>query len=158
MQLRGLPIFFSFAFLLIDLYNCIILSYSPGMCSRRSRLIQRGSNTLSSARSTKQQSRMRDRFRQVSQINSTIFAVTFSYAIKESTEYFHCDRLDCLRRISKGTADFSVFSAEDLVTAVNTQVEVLLINELRYNKNGETNAVLKTDMHLFCFQMRMSMK
>lgn len=43
-------------------------------------------------------------------------------------------RLDCLRRISKGTVDFSVFTAEDLVTATNSQVEVLLTNELRFSK------------------------
>ncbi|KAJ8961422.1 hypothetical protein NQ318_014669 [Aromia moschata] len=41
--------------------------------------------------------------------------------------------LDCLRRISKGTADFSVFTAEDLVTAQNGGVEILITNELRYN-------------------------
>ncbi|XP_023309775.1 transferrin [Anoplophora glabripennis] len=43
------------------------------------------------------------------------------------------DRLDCLRRLSKGTADFSVFTAEDLVTAQNSKIEVLVTNELRYN-------------------------
>ncbi|XP_031358132.1 transferrin-like, partial [Photinus pyralis] len=45
------------------------------------------------------------------------------------------DRLDCLRRISKGKADFSVFSAEDLVTASNLQVEVLVTNEMRYTND-----------------------
>ncbi|KAJ8982997.1 hypothetical protein NQ317_014292, partial [Molorchus minor] len=43
------------------------------------------------------------------------------------------DRLDCLRRILKGTADFSIFTAEDLVTAENAGVQVLITNELRYN-------------------------
>lgn len=45
------------------------------------------------------------------------------------------DRLDCLRRISKGTVDFSVFTAEDLVTSENAGVEILLTNELRFTKN-----------------------
>lgn len=45
------------------------------------------------------------------------------------------DRLDCLRRISKGTVDFSVFSAEDLVTSQIAGVEILLTNELRFTKD-----------------------
>lgn len=45
------------------------------------------------------------------------------------------DRLDCLRRISKGTVDFSVFTPEDLVTSENAGVEILLTNEVRFTKN-----------------------
>ncbi|XP_063912474.1 transferrin [Zophobas morio] len=45
------------------------------------------------------------------------------------------DRLDCLRKISKGQADFSVFTPEDLVTATNSEIEVLLTDELRYTDN-----------------------
>ncbi|XP_045540900.1 transferrin [Papilio machaon] len=41
------------------------------------------------------------------------------------------DRLDCLRRISKGTVDFGVFSPEDLVAARWANVDVLVTNELR---------------------------
>lgn len=41
------------------------------------------------------------------------------------------DRLDCLRRISKGTVDFGVFSPEDLVAAQWAGVDVLVTNELR---------------------------
>ncbi|XP_017783463.1 PREDICTED: transferrin [Nicrophorus vespilloides] len=44
------------------------------------------------------------------------------------------DRLDCLRKISKGIVDFSVFSPEDIVTATNSEVEVLLTNEMRYSQ------------------------
>lgn len=52
------------------------------------------------------------------------------------TEPFHLiSRLDCLRRISKGTVDFSALSPEDLVAAQwATQwgdVDVLVTNELR---------------------------
>lgn len=46
------------------------------------------------------------------------------------------DRLDCLRRIAKGTVDFSVFSPEDLVTSENAGVEILLTNELRFTKHS----------------------
>ncbi|CAH0559126.1 unnamed protein product [Brassicogethes aeneus] len=42
------------------------------------------------------------------------------------------DRLDCLRHLSKGTADFTVLTAEDLVTAHTSEIEVLVTNELRY--------------------------
>lgn len=42
-------------------------------------------------------------------------------------------RMDCLRRIAKGKVDFSVFTAEDLVTATNSQIEVLITNELRFS-------------------------
>ncbi|KAM3956879.1 LOW QUALITY PROTEIN: transferrin [Aphomia sociella] len=41
------------------------------------------------------------------------------------------DRLDCLRRISKGTVDFGVFSPEDLVAAQWAGVDVLVTNELK---------------------------
>ncbi|XP_053616912.1 transferrin-like [Plodia interpunctella] len=41
------------------------------------------------------------------------------------------DRLDCLRRISKGSVDFGVFSPEDLIAAQWAQVDVLVTNEIR---------------------------
>lgn len=51
-------------------------------------------------------------------------------------------RLDCLRRISKGKADFAVLTPEDLVTAANSEIEVLLTNELRYtNEKNEYEIV-----------------
>ncbi|XP_048517219.1 transferrin [Dendroctonus ponderosae] len=45
------------------------------------------------------------------------------------------DRLDCLRRIHKGKADFGVFTAEDLVAATNSEIDVLLTNELRFSSD-----------------------
>lgn len=47
------------------------------------------------------------------------------------------DRLDCLRRIHKGTADFGVFTPEDLVAATNSQIDLLVTNELRYFKDNK---------------------
>ncbi|XP_076253125.1 transferrin 3 isoform X1 [Rhynchophorus ferrugineus] len=47
------------------------------------------------------------------------------------------DRLDCLRRIHKGTADFAVFTPEDLVAAANSQMDILVTNELRYFKEHQ---------------------
>lgn len=43
------------------------------------------------------------------------------------------DRLDCVRRIHKGTAHFGVFSAEDLVAARWASVEILVTNEMRFH-------------------------
>lgn len=43
------------------------------------------------------------------------------------------DRLDCLRRISKGTAHFGVFSPEDLIAAQWAGVDVLITSEMRFN-------------------------
>ncbi|KAH1020339.1 hypothetical protein HUJ04_010018 [Dendroctonus ponderosae] len=43
--------------------------------------------------------------------------------------------LDCLRRIHKGKADFGVFTAEDLVAAANSEIDVLLTNELRFSSD-----------------------
>lgn len=45
------------------------------------------------------------------------------------------DRLDCLRRISKGKVDFSIFTPEDLVTAINSEIEVLITNQMRFTEN-----------------------
>ncbi|KAK4882805.1 hypothetical protein RN001_006124 [Aquatica leii] len=61
------------------------------------------------------------------------------------------DRLDCLRKISKGKADFSVFAAEDLVAASNLQVEVLVTNEMRYTNDVyeyEVVAVVDNDANI----------
>lgn len=43
------------------------------------------------------------------------------------------DRLDCLRRINKGTAHFGVFSPEDLIAAKWAGVDVLITSEMRFN-------------------------
>ncbi|XP_055920328.1 transferrin [Eupeodes corollae] len=43
------------------------------------------------------------------------------------------DRLDCVRRIHKGTAHFGVFSSEDLVAARWATVEILVTSELRFH-------------------------
>lgn len=45
------------------------------------------------------------------------------------------DRLDCLRRIHKGTAHFGVFSSEDLITAEWADVDVLITSEMRFNES-----------------------
>ncbi|CAH1959218.1 unnamed protein product [Acanthoscelides obtectus] len=56
------------------------------------------------------------------------------------------DRLDCLRRISKGTVDFSVFAPEDLLASVNAGVDLLVTNELRYtNEKFEYEVVAVID-------------
>jgi hypothetical protein len=52
-------------------------------------------------------------------------------------------RLDCLRKIAKGQADFSVFTPEDLVTATNSEIEVLLTNELRYTESRNVFGALQ---------------
>lgn len=49
------------------------------------------------------------------------------------------DRLDCLRRIHKGTAHFGVFAAEDLVAAQWAGVDVLVTNEMRF-KSGTADS------------------
>lgn len=43
------------------------------------------------------------------------------------------DRLDCMRRISKGTAHFGVFSPEELIAAKWFGANVLVTSELRFN-------------------------
>lgn len=48
------------------------------------------------------------------------------------------DRLDCLRRISKGTAHFGVFSPEDLIAAQWAGVDVLITSEMRFNDGKNT--------------------
>ncbi|KAL4714843.1 hypothetical protein ACJJTC_002702 [Scirpophaga incertulas] len=56
-------------------------------------------------------------------------------ALDNSTSGIECvvgaDRLDCLRRISKGTVDFGVFDPEDLVAAQWANIDVLVTNEMR---------------------------
>uniref|UniRef100_A0A1B0BXC0 Transferrin n=1 Tax=Glossina palpalis gambiensis TaxID=67801 RepID=A0A1B0BXC0_9MUSC len=53
----------------------------------------------------------------------------------EATSNIECvvgvDRLDCVRRIHKGTAHFGVLSSEDLVAARWASVEILVASELR---------------------------
>lgn len=44
--------------------------------------------------------------------------------------------MDCLRRISKGKVDFSVFTPEDLVSATNSEVDVLLTNQMKFSKEN----------------------
>ncbi|XP_058837077.1 transferrin isoform X2 [Topomyia yanbarensis] len=46
---------------------------------------------------------------------------------------FGLDRLDCLRKIQKGTAHFAVFSPEDLLAARWTGAEILVTSELRFH-------------------------
>ncbi|XP_054736847.1 transferrin [Anastrepha obliqua] len=55
--------------------------------------------------------------------------------ILEATSNIECvigiDRLDCVRRIHKGTAHFGVLSAEELIAARWASVEILVTSELR---------------------------
>lgn len=55
--------------------------------------------------------------------------------ILEATSNMECvvgvDRLDCVRRIHKGTAHFGVLTSEDLVAARWASVEILVASELR---------------------------
>ncbi|XP_074025807.1 transferrin 3 [Leptinotarsa decemlineata] len=56
------------------------------------------------------------------------------------------DRSDCLRKILKGKADFSVFAPEDLITASSEGVQLLVTNELRYiNEEHEYEVVAVID-------------
>lgn len=43
------------------------------------------------------------------------------------------DRLDCMRRINKGTAHFGVFSPEELLAAKWSGADVLITSEMRFN-------------------------
>lgn len=45
------------------------------------------------------------------------------------------DRLDCVRRIHKGTAHFGVLTSEDLVAARWASVEILVASELRSHES-----------------------
>lgn len=58
----------------------------------------------------------------------------------EQTSNMECvigvDRLDCLRRINKGSAHFGVFSSEDLVAARWAGVEILVTNEMRFHNSN----------------------
>lgn len=57
--------------------------------------------------------------------------------ILESKSNIKCvigtDRLDCMRRISKGTAHFGVFTPEELVAAKWSGADVLITSEMRFN-------------------------
>lgn len=74
------------------------------------------------------------------------------------------DRLDCLRRISKGKADFAVLTPEDLLAALNLRVDVLVTNEMRFiqtepyeyqivavvNKHSEINNIYDIEGKKLC--------
>lgn len=49
--------------------------------------------------------------------------------------------MDCLRRISKGTAHFGVFSPEDLIAAKWADIDVLVTSEMRFN-DGKSLLIL----------------
>ncbi|EDW00755.1 transferrin [Drosophila grimshawi] len=57
----------------------------------------------------------------------------------EATSNIECvvgvDRLDCVRRIQKGTAHFGVLTSEDLVAARWASVEILVASELRSHES-----------------------
>lgn len=58
------------------------------------------------------------------------------------------DRLDCVRRIHKGTAHFGVLTSEDLVAARWASVEILVASELRSHQSPfeyEIVAVVNND-------------
>ncbi|XP_038221502.1 transferrin-like [Zerene cesonia] len=52
------------------------------------------------------------------------------------------DRLDCLRRISKGTVDFGAFSPEDLIAAQWADLDVLVTHELRHRQRDYERTVV----------------
>nr|ADO16267.1 transferrin [Culex pipiens pallens] len=54
------------------------------------------------------------------------------------------DRLDCLRKIQKGTAHFGVFSPEDLLAARWIGAEILVTSELRFHK-GKFGGVIERE-------------
>ncbi|XP_055300264.1 transferrin-like [Sitodiplosis mosellana] len=61
------------------------------------------------------------------------------------------DRMDCMRRINKGTAHFGVFSPEDLIAAKWAGSDVLITSELRFNDDPfqfEVVAVVANDAHI----------
>lgn len=45
------------------------------------------------------------------------------------------DRLDCLRRIHKGSAHFGVFSSEELQASRWSGIEVLVTDEMRFHNS-----------------------
>jgi len=68
----------------------------------------------------------------------------------EATSNIECvigvDRLDCVRRIHKGTAHFGVLSSEDLIAARWASVEILVTSELRsHESNFEYDIVAVVD-------------
>ncbi|XP_037941727.1 transferrin-like, partial [Teleopsis dalmanni] len=68
----------------------------------------------------------------------------------EATSNIECvvgvDRLDCVRRIHKGTAHFGVLTSEDLVAARWASVEILVASELRsHNSPFEYEVVAVVD-------------
>uniref|UniRef100_A0A1I8NYX9 Transferrin n=1 Tax=Stomoxys calcitrans TaxID=35570 RepID=A0A1I8NYX9_STOCA len=70
--------------------------------------------------------------------------------ILEATSNMECvvgvDRLDCVRRIHKGTAHFGVLTSEDLVAARWASVEILVASELRtHNSPFEYEVVAVVD-------------
>ncbi|XP_031623309.1 transferrin [Contarinia nasturtii] len=61
------------------------------------------------------------------------------------------DRTDCMRRISKGTAHFGVFSPEDLIAAKWAGLDVLVTSEMRFNDDPfqfEVVAVVANDANI----------
>lgn len=52
------------------------------------------------------------------------------------------DRLDCIRRVQKGQADFSVFSSEDLLAARWASADILVTSELRYHDSKWLNCLM----------------
>uniref|UniRef100_A0A8D8H5H6 Transferrin n=1 Tax=Culex pipiens TaxID=7175 RepID=A0A8D8H5H6_CULPI len=61
------------------------------------------------------------------------------------------DRLDCLRKIQKGTAHFGVFSPEDLLAARWIGAEILVTSELRFHNEFfeyQIVAVVDNEAHI----------
>lgn len=72
--------------------------------------------------------------------------------ILESKSNIKCvigsDRLDCMRRISKGTAHFGVFSPEELLAAKWSGADVLITSEMRFN-DGKFVWIMR--LFTFCY-------
>lgn len=52
--------------------------------------------------------------------------------------------MDCMRRISKGTAHFGVFSPEELIAAKWSGADVLITSEMRFNDGKFFDAFIWT--------------
>lgn len=63
------------------------------------------------------------------------------------------DRLDCIRRISKGTAHFGVFTAEDLATARWAGSNVLITSELRFQDSKLSHIYINVTI-IICYLIK----
>lgn len=71
---------------------------------------------------------------------------TFCPILDEEDSGVECvlgvDQMDCLRRISKSTVDFGVFSPEDLIAAQWANIDVLVTNEIRLRRRPYERSIV----------------